>query len=1083
MKDRSAPDRPETMRAMLAALGFLNFITPVQAVSTPELTVSLSPGETRISRIGLYRVGWQSYGGPEHDMPVSWSGESAPGTGIAYEIKSNLLGRESLFMHSPWRVPPGKTWVDYQLALPKETPIRLSFGIAMRPDSVLPDKSDGVTFSCQITTEAGTRDLLKRHWAKGEWENHEFDLSGEAGKTVTLRLQVEPGPKNNSSWDFSHFGSPVIRIGNSATSDSIPAARRLMASRAWMATEKADMRKLSNQSAMGIVPSNLLPYRNELTAAGDDWIFVYQADDCRIEYRYRPKTGTLDDFSFRIDDQAPLLPASGGGILAGGALLNGKLVSTTRRGNELIAVWEYSRDGQSFHVEWTYRIIGKALGISARCDTPLIDSLSLGRELAPLRTPVNIPYLAGQAGFLEQQGVFCFRYFDWTRSNSSHCPQSGADYATKTDGSRNSLSETGYIALSPELAETLPNLPHPASPFLKELAPRVMLDVWGHHQGRYAGDTEILRELKDNGVDHLAIIQHVWQRHGYDVKLPDHLPANPQFGSEEDLRQYGDFAKQAGYLWSLHENYIDLYPDAPSYDPSARVLKPDGTPNPAWLNEGTGVQSFGLKCNRALGFAKQNSPEAHRRYGTNAAYLDVHSCVPPWHQLDHDATQPMAAIARQKVERDRELFQYERDTHGGPLFGEGNNHFYWAGLCDGVEAQVEGGEDHVPYLDFDLLKIHPQMVNHGMGYYERWFRSGRETRWGVNAGTTEQLDKYRAMELAYGHAGFIGNALSADARSIVREHHLMHPVQRLYGNAKPVEIRYLLDGRFVSGGIALLGGDTSRQRIRYESGLTLWINWNPQPWKLPDGNTTLPQWGFLAEGPDTRVSTSLIDGKTGDFARSPGLCYVDARTALDSPRQRNRRHIEPKLREFSHLGGNRIRVNYEWRVDEAPGGDFHAFVHGVNPDAPNPDHIAFQQDHGFPKPTTVWRAGDVIVDGPYDITLPDTHDWFDLTIGLYQNQRLHLSGPDHGKDRVALARLKVDRENGAITRIQREDVPQNALSTTEPEPDFKAHTNPPGTWIDFGPSPPTARCCCARTAITSRFPPTPANGSSRRAST
>jgi len=88
----------------------------------------------------------------------------------------------------------------------------------------------------------------------------------------------------------------------------------------------------------------------------------------------------------------------------------------------------------------------------------------------------------------------------------------------------------------------------------------------------------------------------------------------------------------------------------------------------------------------------------------------------------------MAAMALAKVKYDIELFRFMRDTHGGPLFGEGANHFYRAGQCDGVEAQVRGGEDHAPLVDFDLLEIHPQMVNHGMGYYERWFRRGYDHR-------------------------------------------------------------------------------------------------------------------------------------------------------------------------------------------------------------------------------------------------------------------------------------------------------------------------------------------------------------------
>ena len=131
-----------------------------------------------------------------------------------------------------------------------------------------------------------------------------------------------------------------------------------------------------------------------------------------------------------------------------------------------------------------------------------------------------------------------------------------------------------------------------------------------------------------------------------------------------------------------------------------------------------------------------------------------------------------------------------RDTHEGPLFGEGANHFYWAGKVDGVEAQVNGGEHHQPFLDFDLLKIHPQMVNHGMGYYERWFERGYDHRLGLDTGTVEQVDKYRAQELAYGHAGFIGASQVDNVQWVAKEHHLMHPVQALYGDSGVTQVMY-----------------------------------------------------------------------------------------------------------------------------------------------------------------------------------------------------------------------------------------------------------------------------------------------------
>ncbi len=1025
------------------------------AWASPDLTVVLPPGETRLTDVGLYRVAWQSYGGDSQWMPLSWSGESDPATGIVYQARAGFLGREALLMHSPWRVPCGRTWAEYRLALPRETPIALSFGLAMDPNSMLPGKSDGVTFSCVLVGRSGERELLRRHWAKGVWEDHVIDLSAEAGSTVTLRLQVEPGPANDSSWDFSYFGAPKITVGSGGPR---PAAtlEHMLAAKAWLASAPVDMRALANVADRGVTPSNLLPHRNALEPAGEgDWRFVYQGDDCRIVYGYHPSTGSLDDFTVAIDDGAPFSPASGGGAGVRSLLGNGRLVTATARGTELVAVWEYQVDGRALRIEWTYQIQGKALRVAARCATPVIESFTLGQAAAALRRQLDVPYLAGRAEFLPAQGVFVCRYLDWTVSNSSRCPQTGAVYEPKTDGTRQPLCESGYIAVSPELAEVLPNIPHPPSPFISQLAPRIMLDVWGHHGGRYAGDTAVLRELKDNGVDHLAIIQHDWQHFGYDAKLPDHLPANPAFGSEDDLRAYGQAARECGYLWALHENYIDLYPDAPSYDASARVLQGDGKPGLAWFNAGTGVQSFGLKCDRALGFARRNSPAAHQRYGTTAAYLDVHTCVPPWHQLDHEASLPTAALARFKLEQDVGLFQFERDTHGGPLFGEGANHFYWAGRCDGVEAQVQGGEDHQALLEFDLLKLHPQMVNHGMGYYERWLRTGEQTQWGTDAGSVQQLDKYRAMEIAYGHAGFVGNALTADIQAIIREHHLMHPVQRLYGAAKVVEIRYELAGQFVSGGLALLGGDTSRQRVRYDNGLTVWVNWSPLPWTVAGGAGraahVLPQWGFLAAGPDTMVATELLDGKLADFADCPEYCFADARTWFDPGQRRTKRNIEPRLKEFTYLGGNRVRVTYEWQVGEAAGGDYHCFVHGTHPDVANPDHIAFQQDHPLPKPTDQWLPGDLITDGPYEIEIPADRAWFDLTIGLHQGPRLPLTGITDRSGRVVLARLLLDRKDGKTTAIRREaPVAQAAIAATTPPVDFAAHTNPPGTWIDFG---------------------------------
>ena len=182
---KPATAKPMTILRLAALLSALTMtLATAQASPAPDLTVALPAGETRLEEIGLYRVGWQSYGKGPVAMPLSWRGHFDPQTGISYLPWGRVLDRPALLFHSPWHVPPGKTWVDYRLRLPSLTPIRLSFGIAMGPDVAVPGKSDGVTFSCVLLTEGAhpatlnAQPLLDRlHYDQGQWRDFSFDFS------------------------------------------------------------------------------------------------------------------------------------------------------------------------------------------------------------------------------------------------------------------------------------------------------------------------------------------------------------------------------------------------------------------------------------------------------------------------------------------------------------------------------------------------------------------------------------------------------------------------------------------------------------------------------------------------------------------------------------------------------------------------------------------------------------------------------------------------------------------------------------------------------------------------------------------
>ncbi|NOZ21008.1 MAG: hypothetical protein GXP25_07955 [Planctomycetes bacterium] len=1039
------------MRRILTGLMLVAFIASCEDVDLRWVT--LPEGVTALSRIGIYRVAYQRYGQDVVEMPPSWSGYFTPDSGIAFQ-QIHQEEKPGLLLHCPWRGGTGAVFVEYSLVFPKVTPIALDFAITMRPDVV--GKSDGVTFTVALTCDGATKKLVHEHYAAGTPKPFHFDLSSYAGKRVVLRIQTEPGPAKSASFDFSRFIDPRITVGTKAEVREDTVAR-MTNTKAYRVLSRVNLTRVVNDPGRGIVPSYKIRNYNEVKKGlGGEYTLSYQADDCKLVYRYTPKTGTLDDFICRIDDTKPFRPCSSGGVFfeVDGKKVRpkAKLLSHKIEKDRIVATWKYSAGDQSATVEWRFGISGKALVIEAKSDDLTISKFSLGRVGAvDFRKRISIPYLAGWAyqcaDYLPVQNAFVLAYIDWTKSHASRSPATESYYIKKLDGKRNALRESGYVAVSPDLDEVLPNIPHPPSPYLRLLGSRMMVDIWG---GMYEEDAKMLEEYKSYGMDEIAIIKHVWQCYGYDVKLPDHLPANPRYGGDEKMKILAATAKRLGYVFSLHENYIDFYPDAPSWNPKDVVLTPKGEFSKAWYHKGTKVQSFALKTNRMLHYAKQNSPEIHRRFGTTAAYLDVHTCVPPWHHVDYEADQEMAGMYAAKVKYQAKLFQFERDTHKGPLFGEGAGHFYWAGLVDGVEAQVHGGEDHDVLVDFDLLKIHPQMVNHGMGYYTRWLRTRKETKWGVDAPTPEQLDKYRAQEIAYGHASFVGSQLWKNLPLVIREYNLCQPVQALYGDAKVTEIMYEVDGKFVTSSVAAVVGVLDRLRVKYDSGLVLHVNLRQNDWTVR--GHVLPQYGFLAEGPGTLVYTAKRDGVIADFARTKNSLYVDSRTEIVAPWTRNQKNVEPRLKAFKYLGGRKFAITYEWQINDTFDKDLHCFVHFCNKDAKRPDDIAFQNDHGLPKPTSQWKPGMILADGPYTVEIPEDCplDSFDILIGLHKGGRVNLAGVSAGGGRIAIGRLAVTRKDGKVTNIKLVGIDDLKKEQNEKRKRFTDRLNVAGRKIDFG---------------------------------
>jgi hypothetical protein len=1025
--------------------------------------ILLPAGETRLTDIGLCRVGYVYSDGRSGLMGLGWTGHFHGPTGISYTPFGRQDGKDCLLIHCPWRGGTGITYAEYPLQLPAVKPMRLELAIAMKADVARPDRSDGSQFRVSIRPDGGPQQMLvDEHYALAKWRPFAFDLSPHAGKRVLLRLEVGPGPKNDASWDYAFFGDPKIVVG-----DGKPAA---VAVSIWPAS--TDLKRLANRQDLGCCPTGPAAGGarlnwNEASRHGDfqiDW----PTDRGRIGYTVATRRDGVSPATGLID-VAAVISAGGGavgtyhlGAGSGVVLTDGKktwepddpearieLVGVRQAGELLQVETKHTVGAVVARVVTEFGVRASSLAVTVRSNDPVISEVRFGSIAAPLRRSIVVPYLGlGPVWYLPDAQLFGSIVLDWTRSAASHHDGARASYSARTDGTRSPASTTAYYTLSPRIDEVFCNIPHPPSPFMDDLAGRIMFDVWG---GKFRDDAEWFTELATYGVRDAAIIKHVWQRSGYDNALPNHYPANPGLGGDPDMIAYVETTRDLGYRTSLHENYVDFYPNSELYDANDVALEADGKPMKAWFNGGTGIQSFAVKPTAIMKYARMQSPEIHRRYGTNAAYLDVHTCVPPWFHVDHRAGEAGAATFAAVFKAHAELFAFERRTHEGPLFGEGNHQFYWAGLCDGCEAQVDGGENAPWLLDFDLLKVHPRMVNHGMGYLERWLASGYGAGWHANVPSTLDLDKYRAMELAFGHAGFVAQQVWHHLPYVLREYYLVTPIQQRYVTAKPRTILYDVGGKLLPASAALAAGPLSNHvYVEYDSGLKLWCNGSDGDWVLPTG--ALCGYGFRAEAEGLLATTNYFPTPDGtklvaDYREADEVIYADAR-AFEPKAPVSLVDVAPGVSAFETTGPRQFKVTYRWQVKEDQAKDRHCFVHFCSQGAGNEEQISFQNDHPLSPPSGQWKAGQTITDGPHTVTIPAglPDGEYKLLIGLFDDSgRAMLPFESDGHQRYAIGTVTL--KGAQVSFAQRKLEP---LATDAWRERMAQHTNPKRAMVDFG---------------------------------
>ena len=1024
---------------------------PLAAVALAQVLTPLAAPADRITRIPIgvtdlledpaCTVGFQRDGKEAATLGWRWTGFD-PVSGV-YFVPEERNGRRQVFMHCPWKRGPGAAFADFALRLPRTKRIQLHVSCCLRETA---PGSDGVTYRVRVEGRA----LWHTHGAWKTWQHFTVDLSSFAGKELTLRLEVDPGPQRNTRDDWSLWGKLEISAGTDAEIATARERRereqrkqrirelKLGAQRAGL-----DLATFARAEIDASRPSTADAVRNSLSRDGDAWLLRGEARDETIEYRLRPRAGLLLGLSVTVDGaELDPTPFTGGArVMLGGReyvpgsrQLSSRLVSCEASEDALACRYEYGNGPATAALTARLRAEGKSLAISLEGEASRFSGFEVRTQGGP-RVPTA--FCLGLAPRCHRQGVYVAAFADLWQSDASSAGGSSArsHYHPLTDGSRRAMRDTFYLTVSSHYPETLPNVPHRPSPFLGDLAGRVVMDVWG---GSFAEDERWLRGLAPYGVTQFLIIKHVWQRDGYDRTFPNVMPANARQGGDAALRGLSLAAQQLGHRFCVHENFYDYYPNAEAFRTEHCALDPGGRPQRGW-DRGPVVASI-MKPSRLMDYARRFTPEVKRRYDCDAAYHDI---MPTW-RVDYDAEVADSGMIRRTHEYTKQLCAYDHEVFGGPVVFEA--------ICSAMSGVFDGGCNHgtdtyrtPPAAAFELLKVHSKMSNHGFGYYERWLPWGYGPSWGSYVMTDRELDHYRATQIAFGRTGFIGQQLRRHPHGLIREYHLMQAFGRAYTGQELRKLAYVVerDGwqGWVDAGTAYRLNEWHRMRATYEGGQTVYVNLSENPWAVAD--RVLPPYGSLTTGPRSTAYTAVIDGQIVDFARYDDITYVDARSHQWLPPE-PLPPITPSLGHWQDNGDGTFDLTINWKIARKLEGNRIAFWHFKHD-----QKIVFQADHALSPPTTQWSVGQTIKDGPRRVKartdVPEND--YDVVVGLYDNTgRAALV---HGADWMRVAKLHVNRQDGKVTEIKLSPAEPELTPGTSREP-YLQGANTAERVIDFG---------------------------------
>jgi len=967
--------------------------------------------------------------------PVGWQGVDET-TGALVQLMDIDRGnqRHALAVHPAWRKGWGDVFTDYRVALPNQAPIALDFATAIRDNTVQEPPSDGVEYRVLVKDGGAFKTLFTRFSAAKRWEPAHVDLSAYASHEITLRLVTDPGPAHDTTCDQSYWAEPILTAGapQKPETDAERLARR--------------------QKALELA-------KEALHGGSFAWSWKIESEAGRTGAAIVPgPSGLADSFIAFVDDRAGLVfdgftvQVDGQDIGAGSTNLpcerveqqfdsgRGTIKSYVALGENSLAVqaavWAekgalriaFSMPGARRDLRGEPRF--STLGIGPASDLARRVYAGFGNVI---QDPARFDLQAGgftlstrHVGMDFTNGLSLVQASDIFPDRFHVDPEQRAySLIAHHDATFSFIPSTHQAFAAARVYRALADF-KPAGG-VASLLGRICLDQWG---GDYRTDARDIELAARYGVTDAVYVQHVWQRWGYDYRLPD---IYPPAGSMDDFLALVAACKRHGILFCPHDNYIDFYPDATGFSYDHILFNADGTPQKAWFNKGREAQSYRWSPIAFGPWLEANLKQVKAGFAPAAYFVDVFSAMPPIDFYDRlGRFYPKTVTAARwgaAFDRIREILGNHAPTISeagqdgliGHLDAGESDHAGWLPDRKAPDAffrwRMQAGDgERIPWHD---MASHGSFVLLGGGLGPRYAGGQDEILHGYAS------DDYLSLTVLGGRNPMCEGPFS---RRAVMTYWLLHDVCNSLAHDQ------MLTDEFA-------GDDIHRQIARFSNGGMAQVNRGKGDWTTE--GQALPSFGFIAKAGRNEADITRRGGIISAYAKSPGVLFVDARPANASEGEGQ---VLATVTGVDDLGNRRFRLRIDWQVMQPVAAGFKPFVHFVDEKRSEGEGIVFQgaldlDSARLGAAGTLSSTAEVTV--PANISAPVE---FAIRFGLYNpgvgGRRLRMLGAADPGERALGGTIQVEP---AAIRWQPEPPDPAAAERAE-------RLNMANKLVDFGPA-------------------------------